>query len=124
MLSVAFCLAGAALGALLGALCRTSRQAGSLGLALAMVLAVFGGAGTPRILSRIASKRDEDRSGGWAMDGFLAVLSPSAATGPALRSTVLLPRLRVVGFHPGGACRQVAPRSRLVTWYSCLYAAC
>ncbi len=99
MLSVAFCLAGAALGALLGALCRTSRQAGSLGLALAMVLAVFGGCWYPAAFFpaslRSVTKIDP---AGWAMDGFLAVLSPSAATGPALRSTVLLLAFGVVVF--------------------------
>ncbi len=90
-LSVSFCLAGAAMGALLGAVCRTSRQAGSLGLALAMVLAVFGGCWYPSAFFpaslRTVTKIDP---AGWAMDGFLAVLSPSATTGPAVHSMLLL----------------------------------
>ena len=90
-LSFAFCVAGAALGAFLGAVCRTSRQAGSLGLAIAMVLAVFGGCWYPAAFFpsglRAVARLDP---AGWAMDGFLAVLSPSAAAGAALRSTILL----------------------------------
>ena len=90
-LAIAFCCAGAALGALLGAVCRTQRQASSLGLAISLVLAVFGGCWYPTALfPGRAAKRDTTGSGGWAMDGFLAVLSPSAATGPVVRSTVLL----------------------------------
>jgi ABC-2 type transport system permease protein len=98
-LSVAFCLAGASLGALLGAVCRTSRQAGSLGLALAMVLAVFGGCWYPSAFFptslRSVTKIDP---AGWAMDGFLAVLSPSAGTGPALRGAALLLAFGLVVF--------------------------
>jgi ABC-2 type transport system permease protein len=90
-LSVAFCAAGASLGAVLGALCRTPRQAGSLGLALSMVLAVFGGCWYP---SRFFPPSLRGVTGldpaGWAMDGFLAVLAPAAASGTALRSTALL----------------------------------
>jgi ABC-2 type transport system permease protein len=98
-LSVAFCLAGASLGALLGAVCRTSRQAGSLGLALAMVLAVFGGCWYPSAFFP-ASLRSVTRidPAGWAMDGFLAVLSPSAGTGPALRGAALLLAFGLVVF--------------------------
>jgi ABC-2 type transport system permease protein len=90
-LSIAFCVAGASLGALLGALCRTSRQAGSLGLALSMVLAVFGGCWYPaaNFPASLRSVTGMDPAG-WAMNGFLAVLSPSAGTGPALRSAALL----------------------------------
>jgi ABC-2 type transport system permease protein len=90
-LSFAFCVAGAALGAFLGAVCRTSRQAGSLGLAISMVLAVFGGCWYPSAFFpsglRAVTRLDP---AGWAMDGFLAVLSPSAAAGPALHSAALL----------------------------------
>jgi hypothetical protein len=90
-LSFAFCVAGEALGAFLGAVCRTSRQAGSLGLAISMVLAVFGGCWYPSALfpSRIRAVTRLDPAG-WAMDGFLAVLSPSSAAGPALHSAALL----------------------------------
>ena len=90
-LSVAFCIAGAAIGAFLGTVCRTSRQAGSLGLALAMVLAVFGGCWYPSALFPSGMRRITGLDpAGWAMDGFLAVLSPAAGTGPALRSAALL----------------------------------
>ena len=90
-LSVAFCAAGASLGALLGAVCRTPRQAGSLGLALSMVLAVFGGCWYPSSFfpRSLRSVTGLDPAG-WAMDGFLAVLSPAAGSGTALRSTALL----------------------------------
>ena len=49
-LAIAFCCAGAALGALLGAVCRTQRQASSLGLAISLGLAVFGGCWYPTAL--------------------------------------------------------------------------
>ena len=118
-LSVAFCLAGASLGALLGAVCRTSRQAGSLGLALAMVLAVFGGCWYPSAFFP-ASLRSVTRMdpAGWAMDGFLAVLSPSAGTGPALRSTALLLAFGAGGLPPGRGRIPRAPRIGRLTWYT------
>ena len=98
-LVIAFCFAGAALGAFLGEVCRTSRQAGSLGLAISLVLAVFGGCWYPSALFpaglRSVTRMDP---AGWAMDGFLAVLSPSAATGPALQSMALLLAFAAVVF--------------------------
>jgi len=90
-LIVAFCLAGASLGVLLGAICRTSRQASSLGLALSMVLAVFGGCWYPSAFFPAALRRVKGLDpAGWAMDGFLAALSPTAGAGPAVQSAVLL----------------------------------
>ncbi len=90
-LSAAFCLAGASMGAFLGAVCGTSRQAGSLGMALSLVLAVFGGCWYPSTFfpASLRSVTGLDPAG-WAMDGFLAVLSPAPGTGPALRSAALL----------------------------------
>jgi ABC-2 type transport system permease protein len=89
-LSVAFCCAGASLGALLGSFCRTQRQAGSLGLSVALVLAVFGGCWYPASLFpaglRAVTRLDP---AGWAMDGFLAVLGPGDAGG-AWRAAGLL----------------------------------
>jgi ABC-2 type transport system permease protein len=98
-LVVAFCLAGSSLGALLGALCRTSRQASSLGLALSMVLAVFGGCWYPSAFfpAALRSVKGLDPAG-WAMDGFLAALSPSAGAGPAVQSAVLLLGFALVVF--------------------------
>jgi ABC-2 type transport system permease protein len=91
VLVVAFCLAGASLGVLLGAVCRTSRQAGSLGLAISMVLAVFGGCWYPASFFPAALRNVKGLDpAGWAMDGFLAALSPSAGAGPAVKSAVLL----------------------------------
>jgi ABC-2 type transport system permease protein len=112
-LSVAFCVAGASLGALLGALCKTSRQAGSLGLALAMVLAVFGGCWYPSAYfpASLKSVTGMDPAG-WAMNGFLAVLSPSAGTGPALKSAALLLVFGVAVFFLAAAAsraRRVSP---------------
>ena len=90
-LIVAFCLAGASLGVLLGAICRTSRQASSLGLALSMVLAVFGGCWYPSAFfpAALRSVKGLDPAG-WAMDGFLAALSPSTGAGAAVQSAALL----------------------------------
>jgi len=90
-LVVSFCLAGASLGVLLGSLCRTSRQAGALALALSMVLAVFGGCWYPSAFFP-AALRSVTRldPAGWAMDGFLAALSPSAGAGAAVQSAALL----------------------------------
>ena len=90
-LSAAFCLAGASMGAFLGAVCSTSRQAGSLGMALSMVLAVFGGCWYPSAFfpASLRGVTGLDPAG-WAMDGFLAVLSPAPGAGPALRSAALL----------------------------------
>ncbi len=98
-LSVAFCFAAAALGALLGSVCRTERQAGSLGLAIAMVLAVLGGCWYPSAFFP-AGLRSVTRldPAGWAMDGFLAVLSRGSAAA-AWRPVALL-----AGF---GACALV-----------------
>ena len=98
-LIVAFCLAGASLGVLLGEICRTSRQASSLGLALSMVLAVFGGCWYPSAFfpAALRSVKGLDPAG-WAMDGFLAALSPSAGAGPAVRSAVLLLGFALVVF--------------------------
>lgn len=79
VLSIAFCCAAAALGALLGSFCRTQRQAGFLGLSVAMILAVLGGCWYPSGLFpeglRAVTRLDP---AGWAMDGFLAVLSPGS----------------------------------------------
>ena len=98
-LSAAFCVAGAALGTLLGALCSTSRQAGQLGLALALVLAVLGGCWYPAALfpASLRTVAHLDPAG-WAMDGFLSVLSPAANAGPALHSAVLLLGLAAAAF--------------------------
>ena len=90
-LSVAFCVGGASLGALLGLFARTERQAGSLGIAVAMVLAVLGGCWYPAVLFpaglRAVTALDP---AGWAMDGFLAVLSPAASAAGAWKSAALL----------------------------------
>lgn len=98
-LTVAFCLAGSSLGVLLGAVCRTPRQAASLGLALSMVLAVFGGCWYPSSFfpAALRSVKGLDPAG-WAMDGFLAALSPSAGAGPAVQSTALLLGFALVVF--------------------------
>jgi ABC-2 type transport system permease protein len=90
-LCVAFCVAGASLGALLGTVCRTPRQASSLGLALGLVMAVFGGCWYPSALFP-ASLRSITRldPAGWAMKGFLAVLSPEAGAGQAVWSMAML----------------------------------
>lgn len=98
-LTVAFCLAGASLGVLLGMVCRTSRQAASLGLALSMVLAVFGGCWYPSSFfpAALRSVKGLDPAG-WAMDGFLAALSPAAGAGPAAQSAALLLGFALVVF--------------------------
>ena len=81
-LSMAFCVAGGALGALLGMFCTTQRQAGSLGLAVAMVLAVLGGCWYPAASFPASLKVITHwNPAGWAMEGFLSVLSP----GPSRR---------------------------------------
>jgi ABC-2 type transport system permease protein len=97
-LSAAFCAAGAALGSLLGAFCSTPRQAGSLGLAVAMVLAVLGGCWYPASQFpaglRAAARWNP---AGWAMDGFQAVLArgPAAA---ALQDAALLAAFAAAAF--------------------------
>jgi ABC-2 type transport system permease protein len=98
-LSVAFCVAGASLGALLGAVCRTTRQASSLGLALGLVMAVFGGCWYPSALfpASIRNVTNLDPAG-WAMKGFLAVLSPSSAAAEAVSSMAVLLVFGVVVF--------------------------
>jgi ABC-2 type transport system permease protein len=98
-LTVAFCLAGSSLGVLLGAVCRTPRQAASLGLAVSMVLAVFGGCWYPSSFfpAALRSVKGLDPAG-WAMDGFLAALSPSAGAGPAVQSAALLLGFALVVF--------------------------
>lgn len=98
-LTAAFCLAGSSLGMLLGAVCRTSRQAASLGLALSMVLAVFGGCWYPSAFfpAALRSVKGLDPAG-WAMDGFLAALSPSAGAGPAVQGAALLIGFALVVF--------------------------
>jgi ABC-2 type transport system permease protein len=90
-LTVSFCAAGAALGALFGMLCRTERQAGSLSLALALVLAIFGGCWYPASLFP-ASLQSVTRldPAGWAMDGFLAVLAPGALSANVAKDAVSL----------------------------------
>lgn len=98
-LSVAFCLAGASLGALLGAVCRTPRQASSLGLALGLVMAVLGGCWYPSSMfpASLRGVANLDPAG-WAMKGFLAVLSPSPSNGEALASMALLSAFGLVVF--------------------------
>ncbi len=91
VLSIAFCIAGASLGALLGQFSRTERQAGSMGLVAAMVLAVLGGCWYPA--SRFPTSMQAVarlNPAGWAMDGFLAALSPASGAGPALRDAAFL----------------------------------
>jgi ABC-2 type transport system permease protein len=91
VLSAAFCVAGASGGLLLGAICRTPRQAGSLGLAVALVLAVLGGCWYPAAFFpaglRAVTRLDP---AGWAMDGFLAVLSTGPVGSVPLHSAALL----------------------------------
>jgi ABC-2 type transport system permease protein len=98
-LSVAFCLAGASLGALLGAVCRTPRQSSSLGLALGLVMAVLGGCWYPSTMFPASLRGITNLDpAGWAMKGFLAVLSPSAASSEAVASMALLSAFGVVVF--------------------------
>jgi len=98
-LSIAFCVAGGALGAFLGMLCSTQRQAGSLGLAVAMVLAVLGGCWYPASNFPAALRTITHwNPAGWAMEGFLSVLSPGSATTVALRDAALLAVFGVAAF--------------------------
>jgi ABC-2 type transport system permease protein len=104
VLAAAFCLAGAALGSLLGSFCKTERQAGSLGLAAALVLAVLGGCWYPATnfpaAMKMVSRLDP---AGWAMDGFIAVLAPGTGAGAALRSAGLLAALGAAAFFLAAA---------------------
>jgi ABC-2 type transport system permease protein len=98
-LSAAFCAAGAALGAFLGTFCSTQRQAGSLGLAVAMVLAVLGGCWYPASLFPAALREAAHwNPAGWAMEGFLSVLSPGSAAAAALRDAGLLSLFAAAAF--------------------------
>ncbi len=111
--SVSFCVAGAALGALLGLFCSTERQAGSLGLAVSMVLAILGGCWYPDSYfpAGIRSITRLDPAG-WAMRGFLAVLSPEAGVGGALQDAALLTLFAAVVLLATAAVsrlRKVAP---------------
>jgi len=91
ILSLAFCLAGAALGGLFGLLCRTERQAGSLALAVSMVLAILGGCWYPASIFPSAMKAvSRIDPAGWAMDGFLSVLSPTSGSGRAMGNAASL----------------------------------
>jgi ABC-type multidrug transport system permease subunit len=64
-----------------------------------MVLAVFGGCWYPSAFfpAALRSVKGLDPAG-WAMDGFLAALSPSAGAGPAVQGAALLIGFALVVF--------------------------
>jgi ABC-2 type transport system permease protein len=91
LLSLAFCAAGAALGAVLGLVCRTERQAGAMSISAAMILAVFGGCWYPSSLFPAGLKKAPAfNPAGWAMDGFTSLLSPAGSGGGALHDALKL----------------------------------
>ncbi len=91
LLSLAFCAAGAALGAVLGLVCRTERQAGAMSISAAMILAVFGGCWYPSSLFPAGLKKvPAFNPAGWAMDGFTSLLSPAGSAGGALQDALKL----------------------------------
>jgi ABC-type multidrug transport system permease subunit len=78
-----------------------------------MVLAVFGGCWYPSAFfpAFLRSVTGLDPAA-WAMDGFLAVLSPAAGSGAALRSTALLLGFGLIVFLLAAAASRL-PRASM-----------